>query len=53
MRVVLDTTIIISGLNFRRTERLILELARVGRGTKRGGTPLVLGCLSGGGCRHD
>ena len=31
MRVVLDTNIIISGLNFRGNERLVLELARRGR----------------------
>ncbi|MYC93984.1 MAG: putative toxin-antitoxin system toxin component, PIN family [Caldilineaceae bacterium SB0661_bin_32] len=31
MRVVLDTNVIISGLNFRGNERLVLELARRGR----------------------
>ncbi|MYJ79471.1 MAG: PIN domain-containing protein, partial [Caldilineaceae bacterium SB0670_bin_27] len=31
MRVVLDTNIFISGLNFSGNERLVLELARRGR----------------------
>ena len=31
MRVVLDTNVIISGLNFRENERLVIELARRGR----------------------
>ena len=31
MRVVLDTNVIISGLNFQGNERLVLDLARRGR----------------------
>ena len=46
MRVVLDTNVIVSGLNFPGSERLVLELALRGRfeaSRRRSNTPLNSG----------
>ena len=45
MRVILDTNVIVSGLNFPGNERLVLELALRGR------FELYLSPYLGGGCR--
>ena len=46
MRVVLDTNVIVSGLNFPGNERLVLELA-----SQRAVRAVPVSLHSGGGCR--